>query len=52
MSSKHETITAGMVDREELAREIEREIKPQLDKPGSLNALGAYMLIMKIVEGK
>lgn len=52
MTSGHETITAGMVDREELAREIEREIKPQLDTPGSLNALGAYMLIMKIVEGK
>jgi len=52
MHDKHETITAGMVDREELALEIEREIKPLLDTPGSLNALGAYMLIMKIVEGK
>jgi len=38
--------------REKIALEIEREIKPLLDKPGSLNALGAYMLIMKIVEGK
>ena len=41
-----------MVDREELALEIEKEIKPLLDKPGFMNALGAYMLIMKIVEGK
>jgi len=38
--------------REKIALEIEKEIKPLLDKPGSLNALGAYMLIMKIVEGK
>lgn len=52
MQNKHETVTAGMVDREELALEIEKEIKPLLDTPGSLNALGAYMLIMKIVEGK
>lgn len=52
MQSKDKTITAGMVDREELAREIEREIKPLLDTPGSLNALGTYMLVMKIVEGK
>lgn len=52
MQNKHETVTAGMVDREELALEIEREIKPLLDTPGFMNALGTYMLIMKIVEGK
>ena len=52
MSSKHETVTAGMIDREELALEIEREIKPLIDGRGSLNALGTYMLIMKIVKGK
>ena len=52
MHDKHETITAGMVDREELALEIEREIKPLIDGRGSLNALGTYMLIMKIVKGK
>lgn len=52
MSSKHETITAGMVDREELALEIEKEIKPLIDGRGSLNALGTYMLIMEIVKGK
>ncbi len=38
--------------REEIALEIEREIKPLIDKPGFMNALGTYMLIMKIVKGK
>lgn len=37
--------------REKIALEIEKEIKPLLDKPGSLNALGAYMLVMKVVKG-
>lgn len=38
--------------REKIALEIEREIKPLIDGRGSLNALGTYMLIMKIVKGK
>ena len=37
--------------REKIALEIEKEIKPLLDKPGSLNALGTYMLVMKLVKG-
>ena len=38
--------------REKLAREIEETIEPLLKVPGGINALGVYMLVMKIVKGK
>ncbi len=39
--------------QEKLAREIEETIEPLLLKvPGGINALGVYMLVMKIVKGK
>jgi hypothetical protein len=52
MSHKDKTITAGMVDREELALQLEKELKPLLNVPGGVNALGMYMLVMKIVKDK
>jgi len=52
MQHKDETITADMVNREELALQLEKELKPLLNVPGGTNALGMYMLAMKIVKGK
>ena len=36
--------------REKIAKEIEETIEPLLKKPGLMNALGTYMLVMKIVK--
>jgi hypothetical protein len=52
MPSQDQTITAGMVNREELALKIEKELGPLLKVPGGVNALGMYMLVMKIVKGE
>lgn len=42
-----------MDSREEIAREVEETLRPLLDKPGYMNALGTFMLALKVIrEGK
>lgn len=42
-----------MESREDIAREVEAEIKPLLDKPGFLNAVGTLQLVLQVIrEGR
>lgn len=39
--------------REEIAQDVEAEIRPLLDKPGFLNAVGTLQLVLRIIrEGR
>jgi len=42
-----------MESREDIAREVEAEIKPLLDRPGFLNAVGTLQLVLQVIrEGR
>jgi len=42
-----------MESREDIAREVEAEIRPLLDKPGYMNAVGTLQLVLQVIrEGR
>ena len=38
--------------REEIAQQVEDAIRPLIEKPGDLNALGTLELVLKEIRGK
>lgn len=38
--------------REDIAKEVEEAIRPLIEKPGYMNALGTLELVLKKIRGK
>jgi hypothetical protein len=41
-----------MESREDIAKEVEDTLRPLLEKPGFMNALGTLTMALEIVRGK
>jgi hypothetical protein len=40
------------LSREDIAKEVEEKLLPLLEKPGYLNAKGAFSMVLEVIRGK